>query len=78
LYFTLPNDERFPTQFEQRRVVLLIPAHISFEFRKPIIQPGFWHVRVDALSVLVPEATTHFDDFLQAWKNEIRLAGKFG
>lgn len=35
-------------------------------------------MRVDALSVLVPETTSDLDDFLQAREDEVRFARKIG
>lgn len=57
-----PNNENAPTEGAQPFKVFHVPLLIPLEFRKPIGSPGFWNVRVDATLVLVPEATSNFDD----------------
>lgn len=55
-----------------------ISFNVTNEFGAPIVYPGFWNAGIGTACVLMPEASAHFDDFLQAAKNEIGLARKMG
>src|SRR5579871_1469054 len=74
--FALPNHQDCPAHLPQRFLVHSITLNVAFQFRTPIVQAGFRNMRVDALSMLMPEAATDLDDLVQPGKNQIGFAWK--
>jgi hypothetical protein len=58
--------------------ILLVSASISVKFRTPVFDSGFWDVRIDALSVLMPKTAPHFDYFSVFGEDYIRFSRKLG
>jgi len=57
-------------------IILLVPSPVSLKLRTPVFNMGLRDMRIDALPMLVPEATANVNYFIQSRKNEIRFAGK--
>src|SRR5579871_823630 len=71
-----PNHHRFPAQLSKRLLVRSISLNIALQLGKPVVEPGFWDVGVDALAVLVPKAASYFNNLLQSSEHKIGFAGE--
>lgn len=76
LHFAFPYNQHTETKRLQLFKIRSIPASVPFQFRKPIVEPGFRNMRVDTLAMLMPKASTNFNDFLEPREYKVRLARK--
>lgn len=78
LRFALPDDKSPPSELSELPEVALITSHIAGQLWAPIIRMSQGDVSVGATLMLMPEATSNFDDLGEPGKDQIRLSRQAG
>jgi hypothetical protein len=67
--FAFPNKQYVPARLLQKPFILPVPLFVPHQFRAPVTAPRLWDVSVDASRVLMPKASSDFDDLRQFAEN---------
>lgn len=76
LHLAFPYDNHTPTQGPKRLVAGSIAFDVPLKFRAPVLQIGFRHSAGAAISMLVPEASSHLDSQSLFGEDNVRFPGK--
>ena len=75
LDLTLPDSQNLPAEHFELRILLGGALLILFEFRKPVVKPGFRNSAVTA-AMGMPETPMHENSLAPRGESQIRLTGK--